>query len=96
MASSLARALGFMLQPIRPGTGSRHQAPQLSRKCPETIEVTSRAFENGGPIPDRYTGDAEGIPRPSLGTICRTRRSVWSCSSRTRTRRRCGRWFMPS
>jgi Raf kinase inhibitor-like YbhB/YbcL family protein len=64
MASSLARALGFMLQPIRPGTQALATKRRSLAEVPETIEVTSRAFENGGPIPDRYTGYAEGISPP--------------------------------
>ena len=60
MLEGLKRTIGWALQPIRPGAQAFASRRADFADVPDTIRVTSPAFENGGQIPPRYTTDGEG------------------------------------
>ena len=64
MAGNLASRFGRMLRPIRPGPQALASRRSAFAQAPETIAVESPAFEDGGPIPDRYTGYDDGFSPP--------------------------------
>ena len=59
----LIRPLGQKLRPVRPGVGALASS-KLAGWLPLSIQVSSPAFEDGGPIPVRFTADGEGLFPP--------------------------------
>ena len=63
MLENIPAALGHALSGIRPGTEKlTYTASDFA--APETIEVTSEAFANNAPMPDRFTSDGAKISPP--------------------------------
>ena len=62
--ATLARSIGWALQPIRPGVQRFAIRRRAFNETPATIEVTSPAFSCGGQIPPRYTSDGDNLSPP--------------------------------
>ncbi len=63
-SSNLARSIGYALQPFRPGPQTlATRRPELAG-VPDSIEVSSPAFTNGGAIPAKYTVDGDNVSPP--------------------------------
>ncbi len=62
--SEVARSIGWALQPIRPGTQSLATRRRALADVPNTIEVSSPAFSDGGAIPAKYTIDGDNVSPP--------------------------------
>lgn len=63
MFQKLPAFLGKALDRVRAGT-DKLLLNEEARLAPETIEVTSPAFENGRLMPIRFTADGEGVSPP--------------------------------
>ena len=63
MFEKLPSALGAALTKVRAGSDKLLLAEEAG-DAPETIAVTSSAFDNGGRIPAKYTADGEGHSPP--------------------------------
>lgn len=63
MFQKLPAFLGKALDGIRAGA-DKLLLNEEAKLAPETIEVTSVAFEDGGLIPVRFTADGEGVSPP--------------------------------
>jgi Raf kinase inhibitor-like YbhB/YbcL family protein len=64
MAMGFVRAIGVALQPFRPGPQSFGIRRKGFAELPDSIEVRSDAFMNGGQIPERHTADGAGTSPP--------------------------------
>ena len=58
--SSIASMIGRAIMPLRPGL----TAIASARWGTPTLGLTSAAFEDGAPIPKRYTADGAGTSPP--------------------------------
>jgi Raf kinase inhibitor-like YbhB/YbcL family protein len=63
MFQKLPASLGKALDGVRAGP-EKLLLNDEAAPAPETIEVTSPAFADGGPIPIRFTADGEGVSPP--------------------------------
>lgn len=68
MLEKLPHAIGSALSGIRPGLGKTVYGGPDVAASPETIRVTSPAFADGAPIPERHTEDGEGLSPPLAWT----------------------------
>lgn len=68
MLEKLPHAIGSALSGIRPGLGKTVYGGPDVAASPETIRVTSPAFTDGAPIPERHTEDGEGLSPPLAWT----------------------------
>ncbi len=64
METDFAHRIGRLLRPFRPGPRAfASRRPQFGAR-PATITLDSPAFEDNGPIPDRFTASGEGLSPP--------------------------------
>ena len=64
MLEKLPHAVGEALRGFKPGLERTiYHGPEMAA-VPETIAVHSDAFAEGGPMPERYTEDGEGVSPP--------------------------------
>jgi Raf kinase inhibitor-like YbhB/YbcL family protein len=64
MLEKIPASVGHALAGIRPGLDKTVYYDEQLRAVPETISVTSTAFEHGAPMPARFTEDGEKISPP--------------------------------
>lgn len=64
MLENLPAGIGRALRGARPGVAQLVINDEALAEVEETIAVTSPAFNDGDPLPSRYTGDGEGISPP--------------------------------
>lgn len=64
MLENLPRGVGRALRDVRPGLETIVYHSEAVGDAPETIRVTSPAFEDGGAIPAKYTADGEKLSPP--------------------------------
>jgi Raf kinase inhibitor-like YbhB/YbcL family protein len=64
MLEKLPAAVGRALRAARPGMEELVFNDEALVEVPETIVLTSPAFEDGSPLPVRFTADGEGLSPP--------------------------------
>lgn len=64
MLEKLPHAVGEALRGFKPGLDRTIYHGREMEAVPETLAVGSDAFTEGGPIPERYTEDGEGLSPP--------------------------------
>ena len=64
MLEHLPSAVGQALKSVRPGLGKITAMSPDFATVPDVISVSSKAFNNGDPIPARFTGDGAKVSPP--------------------------------
>lgn len=64
MLENIPRGLGHALRSVRAGFDKVASEDRAFATAADSIALTSAAFEDGEPIPPRYTADAEGLSPP--------------------------------
>ncbi len=68
MLEHLPHGVGHALKDFRAGLETTTYQQDDFAGAPETLTVSSEAFENGGPLPPRYTADGEKLSPPLAWT----------------------------